>query len=143
MSKPISAECFVRDILGSDEYREGLKGRLLDGTAKVAELELAKRLGLAAEADPEDDKRRESMRAMPKFMRSIMLRLIRASNGSAPMPACREITGPGGTCGLVFESAYETGAGARTADQIQQDTQEDTEPMADQADLLPKAWART
>ncbi len=136
MSQPITAERFVRDILASEEYREALKGRLLAGTAKVAELELAARLGLTAETDEAaDEQGRERLRSVPKFMRAVLMRLLRVSNGSAPVPAAREIRGPGGTVGLVFESAAETGVVA---------VPQDTEPEPDTResdltdDLLPR-----
>jgi len=134
MSQPITAERFVRDILASEEYREALKGRLLAGTAKVAELELAAKLGLATETDAAaDEQGREAMRRMPRYMRRILMRLLRISNGSVPVPACREITGPGGTVGLVFATAAETGASA--VPQIQQDTPTELEPDARASDL--------
>jgi hypothetical protein len=138
-SLPRGAEGYVAEILNSEEYRSGLRSRLLAGTCKAGELEIAARLGLQpGEADPDEAAKLEAMRRMPRYMRRVLMRLLRISNGSVPVPACREIQGPGGTVGLVFAVADETGPGARDAEPIQQDPAAvpETEPT-ETDDLLP------
>ncbi len=148
MKRPETAQEFVREILASEEYRGALRERLVAGKCTAGELQIAGKLGLQPADEAADERAREATRRMPKYMRKILMRLLRVASGAAPVPAAREISGLGG--GILFESEAETGAGARNADAVQEQIQQDTEaapttePMSpDEADLMPQAWPRT
>lgn len=96
----MNAESFAREVLNSEEYRVALRKRLVDGTARAGELEIAKRLGLGPTDDGGDDvEKKRRLVAMPEYEREIMLRLIRKCNGTDTTPT-QQIVGAGG--GLVF-----------------------------------------
>lgn len=134
-----TAEEFLKEIFESEEYRSGLKARIIAGTAKPGELAIARSLGLQPVLDREEQQKRERMRAMPTHEREIFLRLARRMAGAGgidPTPS-RPIVGPTGSVGgLVFAGSEFPGGPAIPPDPTTAATEPETD--ATETDLLPK-----
>jgi len=142
VSRPVSAESFIADVLASQEFRDGLRTRLVNGTAKIAELEIAKRLGLAAGADPEEDERREAMRSMPRETRRTLMQIIRmsmsADAGELRLIQAGDWTGIGYSLSVRARAEAEARRGKGPMATWKKPTDLVVSQDTDDADLMPK-----
>jgi hypothetical protein len=99
------ARAWLAEIFQSEDYRTGLRSRILAGTAKPMELQLAVKLGLQPSLEAAEAEERARMASMPRHERTVLMRLLRRLAGLDTSPT-RAITGGGG--GLVFLSPVET-----------------------------------
>jgi hypothetical protein len=97
-------EDFVKDLFQSEEYRTALKQRVLDGTAKKHEIELAQSLGLAIS---EEDQARENVRAMDRPTMRLLMDLIVVSESKAST-TLRRVEAPG-FIGVVMPTSLDMG----------------------------------
>src|ERR1700730_8277596 len=84
MSKPkkpsTSTDAMLAEIFQSPEYQSALKERLISGTAKASEINLARSLGIFVPIQGEDTAAREAMRKMDRDTLRLLMDLIRMSS---------------------------------------------------------------
>ena len=80
MKKANAADEALREVFRSPEYLEALKARLLNGTAKKSEIDLARSLGITIDDETSE---REAMRQMDPAARNVLLDMCRMSGTPA------------------------------------------------------------
>jgi hypothetical protein len=132
---PTTTDNLLAEIFQSPEYQEALKQRLIDGTAKASEINLARSLGLAIPIQDEDTLLREAMRRMDKHARQILHRLIRMADGLDVTPVTPIFNERHNLVGLQFTHENEH---RPTEDLLgSQQVLEPVEQPVDEQDLLP------
>ncbi|HZP39239.1 MAG TPA: hypothetical protein VFE48_22345 [Methylomirabilota bacterium] len=126
---------WLAEIFQSEEYRTGLRARILAGTCRPNELALAMKLGLTPTLEAQDAAEREAIRRMPKHERAVLMRLCRRVSGLDATPTRPIASASGSVAGLVFLSPD-------VEIPVQQDPTPTTEPTDapsdDLSDLMPK-----
>lgn len=104
--KPTSTDATLREIFASEEYQAALRERLVSGTAKASEIQLARQLGLLTAEQDDEARTKEGLRQMDDEARSVLMDMLVVS-GTPTASAKIRVTSRPGWIGVEYPTTVD------------------------------------